>query len=73
PSSVVKTMAIPTTDDIYGALDSKCWNKKGFCRGRCHNKERFYIFCLNGKRCCVKPFYIPDDILGGTSDMKKKT
>uniref|UniRef100_A0A4X2K097 Beta-defensin n=1 Tax=Vombatus ursinus TaxID=29139 RepID=A0A4X2K097_VOMUR len=50
-----------------------CWDQKGFCRGQCQKKERFYIFCLNGKRCCVKPSYIPKDILEGTLDMKSKT
>ncbi|XP_060239232.1 beta-defensin 36-like [Meriones unguiculatus] len=32
----------------------KCWNSLGSCRDRCFKKEMFYIFCWNGKPCCVK-------------------
>nr|XP_004668050.1 beta-defensin 122-like [Jaculus jaculus] len=33
----------------------KCWHSRGSCRERCFRNERVYIFCMNGKLCCLKP------------------
>ncbi|XP_073928512.1 beta-defensin 122-like [Castor canadensis] len=37
----------------------KCWNLHGSCREKCIRNERVYVFCLNGKLCCVKPKHQP--------------
>ncbi|XP_052578555.1 beta-defensin 123 [Peromyscus eremicus] len=37
----------------------KCWNLHGKCRHRCSRKESVYVYCTNGKMCCVKPKYQP--------------
>ncbi|XP_028630735.1 beta-defensin 36-like [Grammomys surdaster] len=37
----------------------RCWKSFGICREECINKESFYIFCWNGKMCCVKPKNMP--------------
>ncbi|XP_003476756.1 beta-defensin 123 [Cavia porcellus] len=37
----------------------KCWNLLGKCRHRCTKKEGVYVYCTNGKMCCVKPKYQP--------------
>ncbi|XP_006154772.1 beta-defensin 123 [Tupaia chinensis] len=39
----------------------KCWNLHGKCRHRCHRKERVYVYCVNGKMCCVPPKYLPKE------------
>ncbi|XP_048205345.1 beta-defensin 36-like [Perognathus longimembris pacificus] len=35
----------------------RCWNSHGKCHRRCSRKDKVYIYCSNGKVCCVKPKY----------------
>ncbi|KAG3263037.1 beta-defensin 123 [Ictidomys tridecemlineatus] len=37
----------------------RCWNLHGKCRQRCSRKEKVYVYCTNGKMCCVKPKFQP--------------
>nr|XP_004668116.1 beta-defensin 36 [Jaculus jaculus] len=37
----------------------RCWSHHGKCRQKCSRKENVYVFCTNGKMCCVKPKYKP--------------
>ncbi|XP_016043608.1 beta-defensin 123 [Erinaceus europaeus] len=39
----------------------KCWNLHGRCRQKCFKKEKVYVYCTNGKHCCVKPKYQPKE------------
>ncbi|XP_023415814.1 beta-defensin 123-like [Cavia porcellus] len=38
----------------------RCWRQRGSCREKCTKDEKFYVFCLSGKVCCVKPKYMPN-------------
>uniref|UniRef100_A0A671F6F5 Beta-defensin n=1 Tax=Rhinolophus ferrumequinum TaxID=59479 RepID=A0A671F6F5_RHIFE len=38
----------------------KCWKHRGSCRNECVKNEKFYVFCLSGKLCCVKPKFQPN-------------
>ncbi|XP_005384977.1 PREDICTED: beta-defensin 122-like [Chinchilla lanigera] len=38
----------------------RCWNERGSCREKCGKKELFFVFCVSGKACCVKPKYKPN-------------
>ncbi|XP_004630836.1 beta-defensin 122-like [Octodon degus] len=33
----------------------RCWNQRGACREKCIKSEIFFVFCVSGKVCCVKP------------------
>ncbi|XP_054995910.1 beta-defensin 123-like [Sorex araneus] len=39
----------------------KCWNLLGKCRQKCLGKEKFFVYCLNNKLCCVKDKNMPRD------------
>ncbi|KAM5246571.1 beta-defensin 36-like [Ctenodactylus gundi] len=39
----------------------KCWNLLGKCRRRCFKRENVYVYCTNGKMCCVKPKHQPKE------------
>ncbi|XP_012866118.1 PREDICTED: beta-defensin 123 [Dipodomys ordii] len=35
----------------------RCWSSYGKCHRRCSPKDKVYVYCSNGKVCCVKPKY----------------
>nr|XP_020027564.1 beta-defensin 123 [Castor canadensis] len=39
----------------------RCWNLRGKCNKRCSRNARVYVYCTNGKLCCVKPKYQPKE------------
>ncbi|KAM4842735.1 beta-defensin 36-like [Thomomys bottae] len=44
-------------DQLTTGSAQKCWNSRGKCHRRCSRKDKVYIYCSNGKVCCVKPKY----------------
>ncbi|XP_062058525.1 beta-defensin 123-like [Lepus europaeus] len=47
------TMLLLLSQGIPGSTE-KCWNLHGNCRDKCSKTEKFYVFCVSGKLCCVK-------------------
>ncbi|OBS76026.1 hypothetical protein A6R68_17525 [Neotoma lepida] len=56
PNGLVRFLRQPdATAAAAGSDAQKCWNLLGKCRQRCSRKESVYVYCTNGKMCCVKP------------------
>ncbi|KAF6284252.1 defensin beta 123 [Rhinolophus ferrumequinum] len=45
---------------VFPGSTEKCWKHRGSCRNECVKNEKFYVFCLSGKLCCVKPKFQPN-------------
>ncbi|XP_021012621.1 beta-defensin 36-like [Mus caroli] len=57
--TAVLTMALLLLSQVIPGAPERCWKSFGVCREECAKKESFYIFCRNGKLCCVKPKNVP--------------